>query len=235
MDRVANIFPSVSIAPSIPADFPVVSTRVAFTPLLASTGTVARPTSTSTASVPAIEQTPRSQGLYLAPDFALPDHRGGTYRLSDRSGSGPLVLVFFRGHWCPYCRRYLTKLRDRHTEFVELGAEVVAVSPENSDLSRRFADELTLPFPLLSDTEGRVIDAFGVRNSFSSARTLLPHPAVIILSPDRQVLFRSIDRNYKKRTTLRTILAVLRPPPGAHPQAGAHPPADTGHKTEDAA
>lgn len=146
-----------------------------------------------------------------APDFVLPDHRGGSFRLSRRAGSGPLVLVFFRGHWCPYCRRYLTKLRDRHAEFVALGAEVVAVSPENTDLSRRFADEIGLPFLLLSDTEGRVIDAFGVRNTFSSARTLLPHPSVIIIAPDGRVLFRSVDRNYKKRTTLRTILGVLRP------------------------
>lgn len=142
-----------------------------------------------------------------APDFQLDDHRGGTFRLRDARGR-PLVLVFFRGHWCPYCRRYLGKLQAHLSRIAERGARLVAVSPEPPATSRVLAAELGLQFPLLSDPCGPVIDAYGARNGFL-AGAILPHASVFILDPAGAVRFRSIDRNYKKRTTVRTILGAL--------------------------
>ena len=144
-----------------------------------------------------------------APDFSLPDHRGGEFHLRDHLGRGPLLVVFYRGHWCPYCRRYLGKLRDHWPRLRERGAQVVAISPEPPATSRVLAEQLSLPFPLLSDSQGRVIDAYGVRNGFRAARAVLPHAAVFVIDAGGFVRFRGIDRNFKKRTTIRTILASL--------------------------
>jgi peroxiredoxin len=145
----------------------------------------------------------------LAPGFALADHLGGEFRLRGPRAPGPVVLVFIRGHWCPYCRRYLEKLRDHAPRFAAAGAAVVVVSPEPPATSRPLAEQLSFPFPILADTDGRVIDLYGTRNGFRSARALLPHPSVFIIDFDGGIRFRSIDRNFKKRTTMRTIFGVL--------------------------
>jgi len=144
-----------------------------------------------------------------APDFALSDHTGGTFRLADRRDVGTTLLVFFRGHWCPYCRRYLGKLQANLLRFQERNVLLVGVSPEPPSTSAALVKELNLEFPLVADVDGRVIDAYGTRNGFSSVRSLLPHPAVFVVDADLNVRFKSIDKNYKKRTTLRTIFQVL--------------------------
>lgn len=145
----------------------------------------------------------------LAPAFSLPTHRGDTFSIPENLGPDPLLLTFFRGHWCPYCRRYLSKISEHYNRIRAAGARVIAISPEGPEISARLARELALPFLLLSDMDGDVIKAYGVRNSFSAARSLLPHPAVFIITPLGNIAFRSVDRNYKKRTTIRTILSEL--------------------------
>jgi peroxiredoxin len=144
-------------------------------------------------------------------DFLLPDHRGRMFRLSNALLHAPLIVVFFRGHWCPYCRRYLTKLQAHLRQFQQRGAQLIAISPEPPNTSAALASQLGLSFPILSDADGRVIELFCVRNRFSAAMTLLPHASVFVLGSDGRIGFRSVDRNYKKRTTMRTILSALRP------------------------
>lgn len=143
-------------------------------------------------------------------DFSLPDHSGGVFRLSERLGQGHTIAIFYRGHWCPYCTRYLTKkIQPNLTRLTDGGGAVVAISPEPVRTSADFARRCGLTFPLLSDSDGRVMEQFGVRNGFAAAVSMLPHPAVLIFDPELQLRFRSVDRNYKKRTTLSSIYDAL--------------------------
>lgn len=145
----------------------------------------------------------------LAPDFELPAVDGTRVRLAESLRNGPILLGFFRGHWCPYCRRYLAKLQLHVDRFASEGVGLLAISPEPIATSAMLSRELSLGFPLLSDVEGAVIDAYGIRNRFASARSLLPHPSVFLIDRDRRVRFRSIDRNYKVRTSIRTIFREI--------------------------
>lgn len=143
-------------------------------------------------------------------DFELPDHRGGSFRLAaQRDAGAAAVIVFFRGHWCPYCRRYLAKLQSNIARFAARDAALAAISPEPPATARGLAQQLELTFPLLSDADGRVIDRYGVRNGFRAGRSLLPHASVFIFDAAGELRFKSIDRNFKKRTTVRTIFRVL--------------------------
>ena len=144
-----------------------------------------------------------------APDFELEDHAGSKFRLRNSLGPGGTVLVFFRGHWCPYCRRYLGKLQSNLDRFARREVVLVGISPEPPGTSRALAEQMGLRFPLLSDPDGRVIDRYGTRNGFLTGRSVLPHPSVFIIGPGGDLRFKSIDRNYKKRTTMRTIFGVL--------------------------
>jgi len=145
----------------------------------------------------------------LAPDFVLFDHAGRRFRPADRIGVGPTVLVFLRGHWCPYCRRYVQKITSRYSEFLQREAQIVAISPEPPQTSASFVRELLAPFPILADIDGVVIDLFQTRNRFAASRALMPHPAVFIIDKPGAIRLRSIDRDYRRRTTVRTILHAL--------------------------
>ena len=150
----------------------------------------------------------------LAPDFELPDSAGGRFRLYDHLGAG-LLLVFYRGHWCPYCRRYLHKLQGNLARFEARGIALAAISPEPPATARSLAAQLGLRFPLLCDCEGRVMDLYEVRNRFRNAgggrlgSAAMPHPSVFLIDSQAAVRFRRTDRNYKRRATLPTIFREL--------------------------
>jgi peroxiredoxin len=120
-----------------------------------------------------------------------------------------VVVTFIRGHWCPYCRRYLKKLNDRLEEFVRRDARLAVVSPESMSTSSALVHDLGLKMPVLADANGKLMDRLGIRNRGAGLDCHMPHPSLYILNAAGEIRFRSVDRNYKKRTTLRAILGVL--------------------------
>ncbi len=151
-----------------------------------------------------------SDDKFVLNDFALPDQFGGRFRLAERFSKGHTIVIFYRGHWCPYCARYLSrKIQPNLPRLTDGGGVVVGICPEPVATVADFAQRCGITFPLLSDLGGSVIDQFGVRNGFSAATAMLPHPAVLIFDSDLNLRFRSIDRNYKKRTTLSSIYDAL--------------------------
>src|SRR5687767_3980125 len=76
------------------------------------------------------------EGLFLAskaPDFKGKDQNGNDIRLKDLLKKGKVVLVFYRGEWCPYCNKELSRLQDSLQLITEKGATVIAVSPEKPE------------------------------------------------------------------------------------------------------
>ncbi len=95
-----------------------------------------------------------------APDFALPDHQGQTVRLRDFRGKR-VVLYFYPRDGTPGCTREACSFRDAHTRLVRAGVVVLGVSPDSPESHRKFRERHGLPFPLLSDPEGKVAQAYG--------------------------------------------------------------------------
>src|SRR6187455_874671 len=76
------------------------------------------------------------EGLFIAskaPDFKAKDQNGKDVRLKDLLKQGKVVLVFYRGQWCPFCNRELKKLEDSLQYIREKGATLVAVTPEKPE------------------------------------------------------------------------------------------------------
>ncbi|HEX8341886.1 MAG TPA: peroxiredoxin-like family protein [Tepidisphaeraceae bacterium] len=155
----------------------------------------------------------------------LPAHDGSTFNLAARRGIGPTTVVFFRGHWCPYCRHYLTRLQRQSKNLNEGNRQLVAICPEPVHTCSALAHLLDLTYPLLSDTSGEVILRYGVRSGFRAVTALLPHPAVFIFDADLKLRFRSIDKNYKRRARMRTILDQLNQIDGGRRSDPAEPTA----------
>jgi peroxiredoxin len=98
-----------------------------------------------------------------APNFTLPNALGQSVELAQRLKSGPVVLTFYRGAWCPYCNVTLRALQVALPRFRAHGASVIAISPQTPDRSLTLAEKHALEFDVLSDLEQSVIRDYRVQ------------------------------------------------------------------------
>ena len=95
-----------------------------------------------------------------APGFSLPDALGRTVSLADLLVEGPVVTVFYRGEWCPYCNLQLHALQEALPAIRELDASLVAISPQAPDHSLSLIEKHALAFPVLSDLDQETIRSY---------------------------------------------------------------------------
>ena len=100
-----------------------------------------------------------------APEFELQSTRGSV-RLSEHLAKGAALLVFYPGDGTPVCTKQLCDYRDNLDVFSGLGVQVLAVNPAPLSSHEKFAEAFDLPFPLLSDPESKVCDAYGASGLF---------------------------------------------------------------------
>jgi peroxiredoxin len=91
-----------------------------------------------------------------APEFSLPDQDGKPVTLSKALESGPVILAFYPKAFTSGCTKQNSSFRDHFTDVAGKGAQVFGVSTDDVATQKRFHDELKLPYPLLSDADGKV-------------------------------------------------------------------------------
>jgi len=96
-----------------------------------------------------------------APVFELSDQAGNTVKLTDFRGK-KVLLYFYPKADTPGCTKQSCSVRDAKSDFSSLGVAVVGISPDKPDSQKRFDEKFQLGFPLLSDTEHQVCNAYGV-------------------------------------------------------------------------
>jgi peroxiredoxin len=152
-----------------------------------------------------------------APDFTLFDLNKKEVNLS-KIGK-PVILVFFRGYWCPFCRRQLSELRSLIKPDDKVSLYAISVDPINksTELAQNIAKDGKgeLNFPILSDPYHKTIDAFGVSDPAYNGKEFegIPHPAIFILDKDRKILWTKVEPDYRKRPTndeLRTEIGKIK-------------------------
>ena len=161
--------------------------------------------------------------------FTLEDATGNPVSLDQLVESGPAVVVFYRGGWCPYCnlalRTYQQELLPQLNAF---GARLVAISPQSPDESLSTQEKAALEFTVLSDPGARLADQIGI--AFDQADEVLaaqhnlgldltkvnaegavrlPRPTVLVVDQDRTVRFVDIQPDYTARTEVADIIAAL--------------------------
>ncbi len=106
-----------------------------------------------------------------APGFALSDETGVVRELSDLLARGPVVLYFYPAAMTPGCTAESCHFRDLSSEFTDVGAQRVGISADKVEKQKAFSDEHGFDFPLLSDPDGAVARAYGVRRNFGPMPT----------------------------------------------------------------
>jgi len=95
------------------------------------------------------------------PEITLPNATNKAISIQEILGSNKkVILSFYRGGWCPYCNLELQALQQHVSEFEDLGATLVAISPETPDNSLSTSEKNKLSFEVLSDNDNKIADAF---------------------------------------------------------------------------
>lgn len=135
----------------------------------------------------------------------------------------PTVLIFFRGGWCPYCNAQLVDLRKSLPSIVELGYQLVAISPDSFEKTGENLSKNKLNFTLLSDLNREAMIGAGIayqapenyktiltKNSNGNNPDLLPVPSVFVVDKQGKILFEYVNPDYKTRISNELLLAVLK-------------------------
>lgn len=163
------------------------------------------------------------------PDFSLPAANGEMVSVSEKLKSGPLVISFYRGAWCPYCNLEIRALATHIDQIRQLGADLVAISPQVVDKSDQQSRSLDLSFDVLSDVGNKVAREFGLCFSLSDeVRPVydafefdlpghngdenyeLPIPATYIIDRQGSIRHAFVDADYTRRMEPSDIIEQLR-------------------------
>lgn len=161
----------------------------------------------------------------IMPDFLMPDEAGHLVSLSERLAYAPQVIVFHRGHWCPYCRLSISGLAEIENELSP--SQIIAISAERSQFTKLIKAESGGCFPVLTDVGAGYALSLGlgivVDDAMSSLISaagwdvpryqgtygwVLPIPAVFVVGTDGHVIHSHIDADYRRRMELSEIIAA---------------------------
>jgi len=164
-----------------------------------------------------------------APKFKFMDAREMTYNLDNYLDNGPLVLVFYRGEWCGYCNKYLAQLEENYGTIKDMGAEVLAVTPELYEFTTKMQKKSKAKFPIISDNSNELMKLYDVdfeldkktRNKYKiwninldenngEGNYTLPVPATYVIGQDGKVIYRHYDENYKERADINDLLKAIK-------------------------
>lgn len=167
-------------------------------------------------------------GARLPLAVGLRDALGQPFDLGMVVGRKPVVLVFYRGGWCPYCNLELRAYQQRLDEIRGFGAELIAVSPEHPDASLDTAAKNALAFAVLSDAGNRFADALGLcftltpelRPLYESAGHALPErngddswtlpmPATLVVDRFGGIVIVDADPDYRRRLERQRVIDAL--------------------------
>lgn len=163
-----------------------------------------------------------------APVFAAKDQAGNMIKLAEYNKKGPVVLVFYRGQWCPYCNKQLKAIQDSLSMIVGKGASLIAISPEKAENVAKTIAKTNATYPIIFDDGLQIMNlykvafkvddatiarykTFGVdfNEANGSNGAVLPVPAVYIVGKNGDIIFRHFDPDYRKRVSVKEILSHL--------------------------
>lgn len=164
----------------------------------------------------------------VAPNFSLPNASGESVSSEALLKRGPIVVVFYRGAWCPYCNLTLAEWQQSLEEIQGMGAQLVAISPQQPDSSLTSKEKNDLAFPVLSDVGNKVADAFGITTQVTpeilkiwegridleahngDASGKLPLPATYLIDSDGTIQFAHAHEDYRVRADPSEVIAQLK-------------------------
>jgi peroxiredoxin len=174
---------------------------------------------------------PGPKGLDVAataPEFAAVDQTGKSQELKSMLKKGPVVLIFYRGQWCPYCNKQMKQLQDSLPQLTAKGASLVAITGEKPENITKTVSKTKATYPVLYDAGLNIMRSYDVAfavdadtqkklkgygidldQANGSNGNNLPVPAVYVINKDGKIVYKHFDPDYTKRPSVAEILSNL--------------------------
>jgi peroxiredoxin len=167
----------------------------------------------------------------MAPEFKAVDQFGKNVTLSDLRKQGAVVVLFYRGNWCPYCSKQLSELNDSLKFITDKGAQVIAITPEAQEGIDKTIQKTKASFSILHDKDMKIAKAYNVSFKVDDETTdkyknrwnidliqinkqhdaaYLPIPAVYIIDKNGKITYRFFETDYKQRPSVKELLSFLK-------------------------
>jgi peroxiredoxin len=163
-----------------------------------------------------------------APLFSANDQNGETVSLKNVLEKGPVVIIFYRGQWCPFCNKYLSRLNDSLQFIAGKGAAVIAIAPETVEGVTKTIEKTKASFSIISDADMAIMKSYKVNFAVDTATVSrykkygidfdaangsnganLPVPATYIISKEGVIKYAYFNTDYRKRPPVQELLDNL--------------------------
>ncbi len=164
----------------------------------------------------------------MAPKFEGTDQKGKTINSEDLLKENKILLVFYRGNWCPHCKKHLDSLQEHLNEFTEKGVFVVVVTPETVDKTIETSEKFKTDFSIVHDPNNKIMTDYkvifevneeNVPNYYkivskkvkenNGDNNVLPVPATYLIDMNGKIIFTQYDKDYTKRSDFDAVLKLL--------------------------
>ncbi|MEY4540837.1 MAG: hypothetical protein RLZZ306_2594 [Bacteroidota bacterium] len=162
----------------------------------------------------------------IAPDLKGKDHSGKMVNLKELTKKGKVVLMFYRGAWCPYCNKYMSQMEAALPEFTAKNATMIAITPEPEESISKTVEKTKSSFSIVYDKERKIMQDWKVAYSMSEDMKtkykgygldlekqqgdwMLPVPATYVIGQNGKIEFVHFDENYQQRANINNILMSL--------------------------
>lgn len=140
-----------------------------------------------------------------------------------------IMLLFYRGNWCPYCRKHLKSLQENLEEFAKKGVYVIVVTPEITKKIEETSEKLATTFSIIYDVDNIIMTNYKVafevneknvtryfnftkkkvKNYNTQGKDVLPVPATYMINKEGKISSVQYDIDYKNRSNFKEILKTL--------------------------
>ncbi|MGQ0567880.1 MAG: peroxiredoxin-like family protein [Gemmobacter sp.] len=163
------------------------------------------------------------------PPFGLPDETGRIVSLDDLLETGPLAIVFHRGHWCPYCRVTSAALARAFPDIAAAGGHIVTILPERQPFAAQLKTSSGATWPFLVDIDNGYALSLGlafwmgeelarlyreggevIARYQGNEGWMLPIPATFVVGRDGLVAARFVNPDYRNRMAIADLVTAIR-------------------------